>query len=555
MEVELQAVREEKEIADDPLDNDTEKGKEDPDGEQEQPPKVAPFEIAGPTFERDPPKGFLLTSFDAFLVDWCFTILIGILVVSYWRGGWVIFDIVSCDQPGTAGMLNGESFCFLGLGTVEDYRHNTAVEALIAGYTLLISGLLLLSCGGWRPAKTFLQGTTTNLRLKRSLIRVVILLLLGGGTICLWRSIWYLLDYYVYPDDPYFSFQLTTALGAILCNCLCASASMLAPPAIFLMDGPSHLPPPVGVTIITSFRSIAFPAQVAKEKTAKDPIWLVTVDCFISYVLLPIGVVGFWRGLWGLLDTWLWGFTASQADVNWSILWSFLWGLACLFVGSEDMVRHFSPEKVLNSEVAVRVANMVFGRTVNMILAFGAVNYWRAVWLFWDEFLGNTHLWSAILSHLLGISGLLCLGCLSCITAPPSTLGVDAIAHPDCADEPLFHTTPVPSEVLYFLSIARRPESVLTKSVKGPDGNAISDPSLICDPKNQASMSQDILQPVSNLLVREDHLFSEQGRSTRFTEQTSSMVQSATRSESSSVLRLSDRHLINRRSNQFFRSR
>jgi len=40
----------------------------------------------------------------------------------------------------------------------------------------------------------------------------------------------------------------------------------------------------------------------------------------------------------------------------------------------------------------------------------------RVVWGVWDNYLGKGNLWSAALSHVIGILGLLFLGCLSCIT-------------------------------------------------------------------------------------------------------------------------------------------
>ena len=329
--------------------------------------------------------------------------------------------------------------------------------------------------------------------------------------------------------------------------------------AFLLMDGPAHLPPPIGVTIIISYRSLAYPANVAREKTEKDPSWLVVLDMFFSFVVLPIGVVGFWRGLWALLDTWLWGFTASQADVNWSILWSFLLGLAALLVASEDVAQHFSPETTLSSPTAIALVNGIFGRIRTLILAFGAVNFWRAVWLFWDEFLGNSHLWSPLLSHILGIVGLLLLGCLSCITAPPSTLGVDAVAHPDSSDEPLFHNVPVPAEALYMLSIARRPEVIL-KGLEMPQ--EMLDPSVMSNRDVRSSamdsaemnLSEDVKNSIDNLLAQDEYMYSRAARATRL-EQTSASVQSVARSQSSSILRLSKNHMAKRNKSQFYRSR
>lgn len=60
-------------------------------------------------------------------------------------------------------------------------------------------------------------------------------------------------------------------------------------------------------------------------------------------------------------------------------------------------------------------------------------------------------------SHFVGVFGLSLLGCLSCITAPPTTLGVDAIAYEGCPDEPLFHNIPIPAEALFVFGVARKP--------------------------------------------------------------------------------------------------
>jgi hypothetical protein len=50
---------------------------------------VKPVEIAGPPkellYKHTPKGGFLLTSLDSFVVDWIYTVVIGVLVVSYWR--------------------------------------------------------------------------------------------------------------------------------------------------------------------------------------------------------------------------------------------------------------------------------------------------------------------------------------------------------------------------------------------------------------------------------------------------------------------------------------
>lgn len=60
--------------------------------------------------------------------------------------------------------------------------------------------------------------------------RFVIVYILGGATVCIWRGIWYILDYYLIPDNPVQSFWTSCVAGAALCYCLFSGASMLAPP-------------------------------------------------------------------------------------------------------------------------------------------------------------------------------------------------------------------------------------------------------------------------------------------------------------------------------------
>lgn len=171
---------------------------------------------------------------------------------------------------------------------------------------------------------------------------------------------------------------------------------MLAPPAIFLMDGPGRLPPPIAVTILQSYRNIAQPA--AEVKKEMDPLWLVVLDVFVSYLVLPWGVVGFWRGSWLLFDWYLWGIT-DEKELQLSMLYSFLVSLACLIAASEDVVQHF-PSESQSHPFLLKLANNIFGRVRTLILAIGAVNFWRCVWYIWDEFLGLTYNWSAAVRTL-----------------------------------------------------------------------------------------------------------------------------------------------------------
>jgi hypothetical protein len=128
-------------------------------------------------------------------------------------------------------------------------------------------------------------------------------------------------------------------------------------------------------------------------KKEMDPVWVVALDVFLSYMVLPWGVVGFWRGSWLLFDWYLWGIT-DEKELHLSMLYSVLIAFACLIITSEDVVQNFPMESQAHSSL-LRLANNVFGRIRTLIMAIGAVNFWRCVWYVWDEFLGQSYTWSA----------------------------------------------------------------------------------------------------------------------------------------------------------------
>ena len=415
-----------------------------------------------------------------FTLDWLCTIFVGFLVVSYWRGTWTLLDSWSCNQPGSAGMVNGEAFCFVGFQPDEhaEIRRKSAWHSLVAGYGLLGVGIYAMNQGWWQPGSLRLffhlsdpsvrstmsastvGGKTFRVTKPKTVQRFAMVYFLGNGTVCLWRGIWYILDAHVLPNDLILSYWTTTIAGAALCFALCSGASLLAPPAIFLLDGPSRSAPPLANTILMSYRSLALPAGEADIKNEQDPMYVVVLDMTLSYLVLPWGVVGFWRGFWSLMDNYLWEFSINDKDLHLSIVYSLVIGLFCLFIASDDIVQFIHTNKQKPSLVSTLASESV-GRIRTMILAVGVVNVWRAFWYIWDVWLGETNVWSAALSHVLGVVLLFLVGCLSCITAPPSTIGVDAVAHPSCADDPLFHNIPVPNEALFVCAMGRSPDRIL----------------------------------------------------------------------------------------------
>ena len=168
--------------------------------------------------------------------------------------------------------------------------------------------------------------------------------------------------------------------------------------------------------------------------------------CLLACVLLFYGI-----GSWLVLDNYLWGFTASDRDVHFSILWSIIMFLICIWLTSEPVVG------LVDSGLGGNKFLLgMLGRVRAYVLAWGTVSLWRCFWYLWDEFLGGTTLLSASLAHALSLLLLTSMGCVSCINAPASTLGVDSIPHPECDDEPLFSMVPVPWESLYAFGLFRQ---------------------------------------------------------------------------------------------------
>ena len=122
----------------------------------------------------------------------------------------------------------------------------------------------------------------------------------------------------------------------------------------------------------------------------------------------------------------------------------------CIGITSEPIVA-FVDKKITSKKLLYAL-----GCLRTWILAWGTVSFWRVVWYCWDQFLAGPTYGSCWLSHALGVAILTLMGAASCIVAPASTIGVDAVPHPRCADEPLFSLIPIPYDILYFLGMARQ---------------------------------------------------------------------------------------------------
>lgn len=291
--------------------------------------------------------------------------------------------------------------------------------------------------------------------------------ILGISSVNTWRGVWYLTDYLI-PASVVPSWVLVLiAIGVSLV--MGTFQSMLACPAIFLLDGPGYSSPPFLETVMETKLTITLPKDVSMPPYKNE--WIKIGDVVYSFVLLPILVVWFWRGVWYGLDVALWGRWGedneySEEDSNvpsyvinfaYSLVFGSLVAMLGLILGSKDMLLVFIRCMTNTNTLYMKI----FKRMRTLVLAVATISYWRVIWYVWDEYLGLSTQWSAWVSHCLGVVGLVALGSFSSVTAPVFTIGVDDIAHENAADEPLFHDIPVPQESLFFMAIGRQPPSML----------------------------------------------------------------------------------------------
>jgi hypothetical protein len=303
--------------------------------------------------------------------DWSYSLTIGFLVVSYWRATWTLFDIWGCGQHEGATLANGDTFCF-AVRALEDpeysrLRRKSAAISYAVGLALLSVGVIMMWTRLWLPNKKTRDITPTL-----SLIRFFMIYCLGAAAVCIWRGIWYWTDAWILPDNPLASYWTTSLVGSTLALSLWATNSLLAPPATFLLDGPSTDPPPVAVTLLSSHYSVSLSVD---QKPPTPSISIHIADILVSFVILPFAVVWFWRGSWLVLDYHFWGLTTDPHDVHVSLAWGTLMFFFCLWITNEPIFSY------LNRRIVNPAIQGLISRLRTWILAWGTVSFWRVVWL------------------------------------------------------------------------------------------------------------------------------------------------------------------------------
>jgi Fuseless len=231
------------------------------------------------------------------IYDWVVSIFVGSVVVSYWRCTWVLMDLWLCDQPEDASLAQGNSFCLLVDATLDPEVAALRVQSACISYGIgvgcLAVGVTIIWMGWWVP-----QNDKQRVTPLVAIVRFVAIYFLGFSGVNIWRGIWYLADDWILPTQPYASYWTTSIAGSSLCFLLWGGNSLLAPPSIFLLDGPGLASPPVAVTLLSSHFAVSLPVD---QEPPQLSLPTMMADVMISFLLLPFGVVWYWRGSWLLL--------------------------------------------------------------------------------------------------------------------------------------------------------------------------------------------------------------------------------------------------------------
>ena len=402
--------------------------------------------------------------------DGAWSVLVTFLVVSYWRGGWLLQDFYGCSQP----------LAFCSADAAEHEASGLASELWGLGIALaaILSRHQLARCCRRAPARV------------GSFLAVAHTAALGTASISAWRGCWYLSDAWLLLPGQLspreYSFWASHVAGSLALARVGALASAMAAPAVFLSDaagaavepagdagagaggaggagatgvcwpwsllGPAVLldfacePPLLLATRRSRTAAAAGPAAVSGSSgrgrgadgsapaaaprsacngTGAPPLPPppppLCLDLLLSAGVVAHAVVSFWRGLWSLIDHYEWAFSERPADLRRTAWLSTALGLA---VFALEMLRGQQQQR----GCWLLPASGGGGRLAQLarlyVLAFGSVNTWRGFWYLWDAY-HEVSLLSAWVSHALGFLGLAAIGASRSVLASPVVIALD----------------------------------------------------------------------------------------------------------------------------------
>jgi len=363
--------------------------------------------------EKPSENGSTMKSICNELNQWIYSVAVGTLVVTFWRGAWSLIDIYSCQSTRSATLLNGEVFCF-SFDVQSALRRNSALASLGIGYLLTISGKYLYS-RGWFNGIDKSEGRTTTIT-KTSITgfrRVTNLQIMALGGVFIWRGLWYLSDFLIYPDNLLISSWLTGLLGCLGSIFLCCSPSLCGSPSVSPFRDPCTVP--FGTIGSSISNQLSFLKDSSSSTCKSSLSWKVT-DMIFTFIFLPLFELWFYRGVWLLEDYYLWGFAATASDLYFSIWMGAAIFVICVSVNAfiDKSVQLFV---VLRSKSGL--ASFHFARQLQyVILGIASVSFWRFVWYTLEVLLSPDQL-SCWISFLLSWILLVAFSAFTNVIFPP----------------------------------------------------------------------------------------------------------------------------------------
>ncbi|ELT91986.1 hypothetical protein CAPTEDRAFT_24879, partial [Capitella teleta] len=282
--------------------------------------------------------------------------VIGVLVVFYWRGTWLLLDYNLYP---------------------EDVSKNVWICVAIGNGGLFLAAIF--------------QETLKKHVMSPSNICIWIFYYhfhsyaMGFFSVCHWRGIWNGLDHYTGRTDESYLYSLL--VGQTILFVLRSSRMISGPPSLVLFDTGKSF----------------FNCDSRFEQTPDKPE-LYTLDHLLSVVVIMNCVVLVWRGVWGLGDNYFY-----PDDLEKSCWLSIGVGFGVLLVNI--------PLQILGNIIYRWSLNKgwpLFFRVVledllHVVSGFGVIHHWRGVWLMQDVYFFPDHenlSLSPGISHITGYLGL-----------------------------------------------------------------------------------------------------------------------------------------------------
>ncbi|XP_066151731.1 uncharacterized protein [Euwallacea fornicatus] len=213
------------------------------------------------------------------------------------------------------------------------------------------------------------------------------------GFVCVngWRGPWDLLT--IQTQEDFKSLMVTTVIGLVALIAMRAVRNTSSPPCVIMNDAPEGY-----FEILTMFRITAVTEQFS----------LFLLDCLFSVFIVGVLVVFVWRGLWHMLDIFLFP-DDSYASAHGSLVLGYAIIAAVYLL--QPLVR-----SICNKLSGA--SRLLFADSFVIFALLGTVNVWRGIWNSLDiYFLPDNMALSCWITLVVSSVSLILLGCSNSIVA------------------------------------------------------------------------------------------------------------------------------------------